>query len=73
MPEVSDEVYVDDHSVACDGGCGPLGHPRVYLAIDRAGRVECPYCSRRFIYRPAGQPRVEADPAPAEEPSPPAA
>ena len=54
-PVVQDEVEVDTASVACDGGCGPLGHPRVYLAIDpSSGEVECPYCSRRFIYRPAG-------------------
>jgi uncharacterized Zn-finger protein len=54
-PLVRDEVEVDSPSVVCDGGCGPLGHPRVYLAIDPAtGEVECPYCSRRFIYRPAG-------------------
>jgi uncharacterized Zn-finger protein len=54
-PVVQDEVEVDTSSVACDGGCGPLGHPRVYLAIEpSSGEVECPYCSRRFIYRPAG-------------------
>ena len=45
-------VRVDTHSVACDGGGGALGHPLVYLAIDKSGRVECPYCSRLFIYRP---------------------
>ncbi|MCE3249291.1 MAG: hypothetical protein K0R41_3116 [Geminicoccaceae bacterium] len=54
-PVVQDEVEVDTPSVACDGGCGPLGHPRVYLAIEpSSGEVECPYCSRRFIYRPGG-------------------
>jgi len=31
----------------CDGD-GPEGHPRVYLAPDRAGRAVCPYCSRVF-------------------------
>lgn len=62
--DVTDEVYVDSRSVACDGG-GALGHPRVYLAIDESGRVECPYCSRRFIYdpdraAPAGTPQRAA-------------
>jgi uncharacterized Zn-finger protein len=33
------------------GGGGPLGHPRVYLNLAPAGRVECPYCSRRFLNR----------------------
>jgi uncharacterized Zn-finger protein len=35
--------------VACNGGGGPLGHPRVYLSLAPAGRVECPYCSRLFV------------------------
>jgi uncharacterized Zn-finger protein len=53
MIDVSDDVYVDSRSVACDGGGGALGHPRVFLAIDKTDQIECPYCSRRFIYRPA--------------------
>jgi uncharacterized Zn-finger protein len=56
VPQVRDVVYVDSLSVACDGDGGALGHPRVFLAIDPAiGEVECPYCSRRFIYRPEGE------------------
>lgn len=36
--------------VACDGDGGALGHPRVYLHIDRAaGQVTCPYCSRCYV------------------------
>lgn len=36
--------------VACDGGEGALGHPRVYLTMDpTAGFVECPYCDKRFV------------------------
>jgi uncharacterized Zn-finger protein len=34
---------------ACNGGGGPMGHPRVYLNLAPLGRVECPYCSRQFI------------------------
>jgi uncharacterized Zn-finger protein len=48
-----EEIFVDAPSVACDGG-GVLGHPRVWLAIPATGRIECPYCSRMFIYRPGG-------------------
>jgi uncharacterized Zn-finger protein len=55
MTEVSEEFYVDSDSVACDGGGGALGHPLVYLPIDKSGGVECPYCSRRFVYRPGGR------------------
>jgi uncharacterized Zn-finger protein len=58
VPPVRDVVDVDTSSVACDGDGGALGHPRVFLAIDPAsGEVECPYCSRRFIYRREGEAR----------------
>jgi uncharacterized Zn-finger protein len=42
-------IYVDTTIVACNGGGGPLGHPRVYLNLSAAGEVECPYCSRLFV------------------------
>lgn len=45
-PEV---ITVHDHRVACDGGGGPLGHPRVYMEMGGAHFVECPYCDRRFV------------------------
>jgi uncharacterized Zn-finger protein len=47
-PEASEIIRVDDRTVACDGGDGALGHPRVYLHIaDR--QVMCPYCSRLYV------------------------
>ena len=33
------------------GAEGMLGHPKVYLNLAPAGRVECPYCSRLFVNR----------------------
>jgi uncharacterized Zn-finger protein len=44
-------VIVDTMEVACDGGGGALGHPKVYLHIDHdAGdSVTCPYCSRTYV------------------------
>lgn len=42
-------VVVDQQDVSCDGGGGVLGHPRVYLTLERGGRVECPYCDRLFV------------------------
>jgi uncharacterized Zn-finger protein len=43
---------VDSYRIACDGGEGALGHPRVWLSIPRdAGFVECPYCDCKFIHR----------------------
>ncbi len=41
-------IHVDQRVVACDGGGGPLGHPRVYLRIVER-EVMCPYCSRLFV------------------------
>jgi uncharacterized Zn-finger protein len=34
--------------VACDGGGGALGHPRVFLTLV-AGKAVCPYCSREYV------------------------
>ena len=47
----SETIYIDEMVAACNGGGGPLGHPRVYLNLAPAGRAECPYCSRVFIHR----------------------
>ncbi|MBI6630685.1 zinc-finger domain-containing protein [Pontibaca salina] len=43
---------VDSYRVACDGGEGALGHPRVWLQIPQdKGWVECGYCDARFVHR----------------------
>jgi uncharacterized Zn-finger protein len=44
-------IYIDEMVAACNGDGGPLGHPRVYLNLAPAGKVECPYCSRLFVNR----------------------
>lgn len=44
-------IYVDTTVVACNGGGGALGHPRVYLNLGPQGKIECPYCSRLFVRR----------------------
>ncbi len=44
-------ITIDGMVAACNGGGGPLGHPRVYLNLAPAGRAECPYCSREFVTR----------------------
>jgi uncharacterized Zn-finger protein len=41
-------IVVHDRTVACDGGDGPLGHPRVFLHIEQRS-VVCPYCSRMYV------------------------
>ncbi len=44
-------IEVETDRVGCDGGGGALGHPLVYLTMDAAGKVDCPYCGRRYIRR----------------------
>lgn len=49
-------IEVSQMEVACDGGGGAVGHPRVYLHIEPdTGEVVCPYCSRQYVLR-AGMP-----------------
>ncbi len=44
----TETIYVDHRVVACDGGGGALGHPRVFLRIVEQ-QVMCPYCSRLYV------------------------
>jgi uncharacterized Zn-finger protein len=46
--EPTEIIHVDDRVVACDGGVGVLGHPRVFLRIVHQD-VMCPYCSRLYV------------------------
>jgi len=56
MPvEAPEVIEVDDTRVACDGGGGALGHPKVYLEMGEEDFVECPYCDRRFVLRPGAR------------------
>lgn len=46
-------IEINTLQVACDGGGGALGHPRVFLHVDpdKGDRVTCGYCSRTYVYR----------------------
>ncbi|HVH75323.1 MAG TPA: zinc-finger domain-containing protein [Stellaceae bacterium] len=44
-------ITIDTMVAACNGGGGPLGHPKVYLNLAPGGKAECPYCSRLFVNR----------------------
>ena len=44
-------IAVETTTVACDGGGGAMGHPRVYLTLGKEGEVECPYCSRKYVLK----------------------
>lgn len=45
-------IHVASRRVACDGGGGALGHPKVWYSLDD-GEAECGYCDRRFVYDPS--------------------
>jgi uncharacterized Zn-finger protein len=52
MPVQAPEVVETDNTrVACDGGGGALGHPKVFLEMGDETCVECPYCDKRFVLR----------------------
>jgi len=44
-PEI---IEVDSREIACDGGGGALGHPRVFLNMGEKKAIDCPYCGRQF-------------------------
>lgn len=55
MVDAPETVEVTTTRVACDGGGGALGHPRVWLSIGEPGWVECPYCDKRFTLAPGAE------------------
>jgi uncharacterized Zn-finger protein len=44
-------LYTETDVVGCDGGGGSLGHPMVYLTLEKEGRIDCPYCGRRYVLK----------------------
>ncbi|KAG9627585.1 hypothetical protein KCV04_g11387, partial [Aureobasidium melanogenum] len=36
--------WVKERTVKCDGGGGPLGHPRIFINVDRPQICWCTYC-----------------------------
>lgn len=56
VTEPFEVIAVDTDRVACDGGGGALGHPKVYLSLGAEGHVECPYCSRLYKLREGAHP-----------------
>ncbi|EKV26881.1 hypothetical protein C882_2105 [Caenispirillum salinarum AK4] len=49
---ITETIETDRIDVACDGGNGPLGHPRVWLHIRPETRdIVCPYCSRQYVLK----------------------
>ena len=52
MPtDIPETQVVNTWRVACDGGEGALGHPRVWLLIPQdRGWVQCGYCDKKYIH-----------------------
>jgi len=44
-------VVVDKHRVSCDGGADADGHPKVFMDMGQADKVECKYCGKRFVFK----------------------
>ena len=59
IPAPPEIIEVDSTEVACDGGEGPLGHPRVFLNMGDQRHVDCPYCDRLFVLKDEVSPRPE--------------
>jgi len=36
--------WTKERSVSCDGGGGPLGHPRIFINVDKPQIAVCTYC-----------------------------
>jgi len=54
---LGDTVEVETMAVACDGGGGALGHPKVYLHLDvDSHQAVCPYCSKTFVLKAGATP-----------------
>jgi len=50
--ENNDVIIVTKTRVACDGGGGPLGHPKTFLDMGQDKSVRCKYCDRIFALDP---------------------
>jgi uncharacterized Zn-finger protein len=49
--EAVEIIEAESPNVACDGGGGALGHPRVCLNMGVKSEIDCPYCGRRFVLK----------------------
>lgn len=40
--------FVQGRKAVCDGGGGPLGHPKIFINLDKPGPHACGYCGIQF-------------------------
>ncbi|KAI9444798.1 ubiquinone oxidoreductase 20 kd subunit [Lactarius indigo] len=43
---------IHGRKAVCDGGSGPLGHPKIYINLDKPGPRSCGYCGLRYEQAP---------------------
>jgi NADH dehydrogenase (ubiquinone) Fe-S protein 6 len=41
--------WTHDRVVSCDGGGGPLGHPKIFINVDKPKINWCTYCGLPFV------------------------
>lgn len=41
--------WVKERTVKCDGGGGPLGHPRIFINVDKPQICWCTYCGLPYV------------------------
>lgn len=41
--------WTHDKVVSCDGGGGPLGHPRIFINTDKPQICPCEYCGLPYV------------------------
>lgn len=49
--DTPDVVVITITKIACDGGGGTLGHPKVWYDMAEQDYVECKYCDRVFALK----------------------
>ena len=50
MPVQAPEIVETDNTrVACDGGGGPLGHPKIFINVDKPQICWCTYCGLPYV------------------------
>lgn len=41
--------WIKGRSASCDGGGGPLGHPRIFINVDKPQICWCTYCGVPYV------------------------
>lgn len=44
--------WTKERVVSCDGGGGPLGHPKIFINTDKPEIATCGYCGVPFVRFP---------------------